>query len=95
MLSCFEAKTGKAYYLQERLGVVGNYYASPVAANGQIYLASLSGKVIVIKAGGDRPEILHQADFGDRIFATPALVGERAYVRTHNKLYAFSDDHSK
>jgi len=89
MLSSFDARTGTQYYLQERLEAQGSYYASPVAAEGRIYLASLAGKVTVIKAGGDKPEVLHQADFGDRIFATPALVGQNLYLRTQHKLYAF------
>jgi hypothetical protein len=59
-----------------------------VAAEGRIYLASLNGKVTVAKTGGDKPEILSQADFGDRIFATPALVGDRVYLRTQKRLYA-------
>ena len=89
LISSFEARTGKPYYTQERLNALGSYYASPVAADGRIYLASLPGKVTVIKAGGDQPEILHQADFGDRIFASPALVGDKLYLRTQTKLYAF------
>ena len=89
MLSCFDAKTGKAHYTQERLNAIGSYYSSPVAADGRIYLASLPGKLTVVKAGGDKPEILHQADFGERIFATPALAGERVYLRTRERLYAF------
>jgi outer membrane protein assembly factor BamB len=89
MLSSFEAKTGKDIYLQERLNAIGSYYASPVAADGRIYVASLPGKLTVIKAGGDKPEILHQADFKERIFATPALVNDRLYLRTANHLWAF------
>ncbi len=92
MFSCFEARTGTPHYLQERLGAIGSYYASPVAANGRIYVASVAGKLSVVKAGGDKPEILHQADFGERIFATPALAGNRIYVRTQTKLYAFSNE---
>lgn len=89
LLSSFDAKTGNPYYVQERLGASGSYYSSPVAADGRVYLASVSGTVSVVKAGGDKPELLHQASFGERIFATPALVGERLYLRTHGKLYAF------
>ena len=89
MLSCFDAKTGKPYYLQERLEAGGSYYSSPVAAAGRIYVASLTGKLTILKAGGERPEILHQADFGDRIFATPALVEDRLYLRTRSRVYAF------
>jgi hypothetical protein len=75
--------------LQERLEAAESYYASPVAADGRIYVASVPGKLTVVKAGGDKPEILHQANFGERIFATPALAGDRLYLRTKAKLYAF------
>jgi outer membrane protein assembly factor BamB len=89
MFSSFEASTGRPIYQQERLNALGNYYASPVAAGGRIYVCSLDGKVTVVKAGGDKPEILHQADFGERIAGTPAIVGNRLYLRTQTKLYAF------
>jgi len=90
MLSCFNARTGEPIFTQERIpDAAGSYYASPVAAAGRIYLASLQGKVTVIKAGGNKPEVLHQAAFGERIAATPALVGDKLYLRTATKLYAF------
>jgi outer membrane protein assembly factor BamB len=89
MMSSFDAKTGKSFYLQERLEAAEKYYASPVAADGRIYVVSLPGKLTVVQAGGDKPEILHQAAFGERVFATPALVGKRIYLRTEKKLYAF------
>jgi len=91
MVSSFDAKNGTPFYEQERLGAIGNYYASPVAADGRIYAASLDGKVTVFKAGGAKPEVLHQADFHERIAATPALVGQRLYLRTQTKLYAFGN----
>ncbi len=91
MASSFDAKTGLAHYTQERLKAQGSYYASPVAADGRIYAASLDGKVTVFKAGGDHPEILHQVDFKERIAATPALVGRPLYLRTASKLYAFGE----
>jgi outer membrane protein assembly factor BamB len=89
MLSSFDASTGEPYYLQERLGTEGDYYSSPVAADGRIYLASVRGKMTVVKAGGEKPEILHQADFNERIAATPALAGNNLYLRTQTTLYAF------
>ena len=36
MISSFDAKTGQAYYVQERLDADGYYYSSPVAADGRI-----------------------------------------------------------
>jgi outer membrane protein assembly factor BamB len=89
MLSSVDAKTGNPYYTQERLDAPGDYYSSPVAGGGRIYIASLAGKLTVVKAGGDKPEILHQAEFGERILATPALVGDNLYLRTQSTLYAF------
>jgi outer membrane protein assembly factor BamB len=89
MVSCYDAKTGKIAYQQERVNAIGNYYASPVAADGRIIVASLDGKVTLFAAGGDAPKILHQVDFKERIAATPALVENNIYVRTPTTLYAF------
>ena len=89
MLSCFDAKTGEARYTQERIDAIGSYYASPVAADGRIFLASLNGRVTVVKAGGAKPEVLHHADFKERIPATMAIVEDKLYLRTQTKLYAF------
>lgn len=52
-------------------------------------LASLPGKLTVVKAGGLKPAIRHQGDFGERIVANPALVGDRLYLRTSTRLWAF------
>jgi outer membrane protein assembly factor BamB len=90
LMSSIDAKTGEAFYAQERIaGANGNYYSSPVAADGRIIVASLPGKLSIIKAGGTKPEVLHQVDFGVRIFATPALIGDKVYVRTVTDLWAF------
>src|ERR1051325_5025832 len=50
-VTCWNAKTGKPFYEQERLGAEGEYYASPIAANGHIYLSSTRGKITVVRAG--------------------------------------------
>ena len=89
MVSSFDAKTGQPHYQQERIDAIGSYYASPVAADGRIYVASLNGRVTVLAAGGETPKVLHRADFGERISATPAPVGDRLYLRTATALYAF------
>lgn len=88
MASSFDAKTGKVFYQQERLNAASSFYASPVAADGRIYFTSLNGKVVVVEAGGDAPKVLHSVEFGERISATPALVGTALYVPTATALYA-------
>jgi outer membrane protein assembly factor BamB len=69
---------------------VGDYYASPVAGDGRIYLASLDGKVSVLRAGRDW-EILSTADFGEPVVATPAIADGHVYVRTEGRLYCFGN----
>ena len=66
----------------------GEYTASPVAADDKVFLASVNGKVTVLKAGREW-EVLGVNDLGDDIHATPALAGGRIYVRTRGTLYCF------
>ena len=68
----------------------GNYYASPVEANGQIYIPSGRGMVSVIKSG-ESLQILVQNDLKEDILASPAIIGNKNYVRTEGYLYAFGD----
>src|SRR5687768_391864 len=64
------------------------YYASPVAADGKIFLISASGKVTVLKADGQW-EILATNDLDEEVWATPAIAGGNLYIRTRNALYSF------
>jgi outer membrane protein assembly factor BamB len=59
-----------------------------VAADNKVFLASVDGKITVLKAAGDW-EVLAVNDLGEEIHATPALSGGRIYVRTHGSLYCF------
>ena len=88
LASCYDALTGEAKYEQQRLGVDGAFYASPVAADGHIYLINLNGKAATLLAG-EKPEVIWHADFGERVAATPAIVDNTLYVRTETKLFAF------
>lgn len=67
---------------------LGQYFASPVAADGKVYLASSEGKLTVLRAGAQW-EVLGVSDFGDEISATPALGDGRIFVRTRGRLYCF------
>lgn len=67
---------------------LGEYYASPVAADNKVFLASGEGKISVLKAGGQW-ELLQVNDLGEEIHATPALGSGRIYVRTRGAVYCF------
>lgn len=89
-VTCYDAKTGDKVY-GDKLGPRTYYYASPVAADGKIYCCSRNGVVIVVQAG-DTFKLLAQNKIGERIFATPALVKGKIYLRTDKNMYAFGND---
>ena len=75
--------------LQGRLpGQSDTFYASPVAGDGKVYIASEKGQVFVLPPGPTLEPIAVN-DLGDGIYATPALVDGRIYLRTLNTLYCF------
>lgn len=88
MVTCLDAKTGKPHYEQERLGALGTYYPSPVAADGRIYLCSNDGKLTVL-AAGNKPEVLSRVELGERCLTTPAIAHNRLYIRSANHLWCF------
>ena len=88
-----DPETGKTLF-QERIAAAGPYYASPVAANGNIYFTSLEkGVITVVKVGGDKPVVVTQnPELGERCAATPAIAGNTLYVRSASHLYAFAEN---
>jgi len=77
-----------AQTIKARLGALGDYYSSIVAAKGKLYLASQRG-VVTVLAAGDEFKVLARNEFGEEIFATPAIVEGVLYYRTPKHLYAF------
>jgi outer membrane protein assembly factor BamB len=88
VLTTLDAKTGRMLRQDRVRGQSDNYYASPVAGDGKIFLASHNGVVAVLRAGGEQ-ELLAANALNEEIFATPALAGGRLYVRTVSALYCF------
>ncbi|HEY1190067.1 MAG TPA: PQQ-binding-like beta-propeller repeat protein, partial [Gemmata sp.] len=82
LLTCLDAKTGKPVYEAERVKAGTRFYASPVAANGHIYLASLEGMVTVVVAGEDAPDVAHSVKLPEPVRATPALAHNTLYIRS-------------
>ncbi len=89
IVTTLDPATGALLKEGRATGALGEYYASPVAAEGRVYVANLEGKVTVLKAGGQW-EILAQNDLREEISATPALANGRLYVRTREAVYCFA-----
>jgi outer membrane protein assembly factor BamB len=87
-VTCMEAKDGKKLFEQERLGAEGDYYASPVAANGHIYFSSSKGTVTVAEAG-ETLQVKARNALAEPIYATPAITDNTLYVRSEQHLWAF------
>jgi outer membrane protein assembly factor BamB len=88
MLTCLDPQTGKPVYQEERLGAVGDYYASIVAADGHLYVTSQRGVVTVVRAG-DTFEVLAHNELGEVTQASPVPLGDTLLVRTAGHLTAY------
>jgi outer membrane protein assembly factor BamB len=75
-------------------GAIDRYYASPVAADGKVFMSSEQGKVSVLPAGGSLEPIAVN-DLADDIYATPAISDGKIYVRTRGWLYCFGTPSSE
>ena len=87
-VSVLNPETGAGIVQRKRLGDASQYFASPVAADGHLYVTSLNGKISVLTLKPTLEEI-QTIDLGEMTPATPALAGDRIYVRTATTLYAF------
>jgi outer membrane protein assembly factor BamB len=90
ILTALDAATGAVLKQGRITGALDFYYSSPVAADGKLYTASQSGQVAVIRAGADW-EMLALNEMDDEVFATPAPLDRRLYLRTRSALYCFGN----
>jgi outer membrane protein assembly factor BamB len=85
-LTCLDAKTGKAYYADERTHA-HIHRSSPVYADGKVYLTAQDGTTTVVKAGS-KFEILATNKLPDKVNATLVIADGRIYIRGFDSLYA-------
>ncbi len=90
LCSAFDVETGKAYWETKRLNNPGEYFASPVAADGKIYVTGENGFVVVLEQG-DKLNVLAKNDLGDDVIASPAIADGRLYFRTKQKIMCFAE----
>ena len=87
ILTCLELETGKRLSRMRTRGQ-GTHYASPIIADGKLFCTAGNGRITVLSLG-PKPKILAVNDMGDDTYATPAVVDDTLYVRTHKRLFAF------
>jgi len=91
MVTAFNATTGEPYYAQTRLPKTYNLKASPIGANGKLYLATEDGDVVVMKMG-EKFEVLATNHLTDQIFiAAPVIAAGELFLRGQNTLFCISE----
>lgn len=79
ILTRLDAATGEKHF-SERLERLSNVYASPVAADGRVYVVSREGVTAVLQAGREL-KVLAVNTLEDGFDASPALVEGDLYLR--------------
>lgn len=85
--TCVEHATGNVLW-RERVG--GDFFASPVAANGVIYAVARNGDVATFKAS-DKHQPIARMPLGDASHATPAIANGSMYLRTEKHLFKIGE----
>lgn len=86
-LSVFDAATGRPHYQQQRLPKPYNFKASPVGADGKLYLATEEEDVVVVRMG-DTFEVLATNTLKDQSFiASPVIVDGDIFLRSRTHVF--------
>jgi outer membrane protein assembly factor BamB len=89
IMTALDAATGAVRYGPVRINEIPDLYASPVAADGRIYIAGRDGAVVVFRHGESfDPVAVNRLD--DGFDASPAIVGDELYLRGRRALYRIS-----
>jgi outer membrane protein assembly factor BamB len=90
-LSCFDAATGEAHYLEERLPRGSQLKSSPIAAGGLLYLPTEAGEVHLVKLG-PKYEVERTNVLAEQVFiASPAVAEGALYLRSLTHLVCIAE----
>jgi outer membrane protein assembly factor BamB len=87
ILACYDLASGEEKYTERIPHQGSGFSASPVAADGKIYLPSEDGDIFIVKAG-PKFELLGKNSVGQLLMATPAISDGMMFVRAERDLFA-------
>jgi len=87
VLNCVDATTGKKVYSER---VQGTFAASPLLADGKLFLTSEEGDTTVIQAGPE-PRVLSINTLRDKFLASPVAANGALYLRSDEYLYCIGN----
>jgi len=91
ILSCLDSKTGNTIIERTRLLGMSNIYASPVGADGRVYITGRNGATLVLSRSHELT-VLATNHLDDEFNASPALAGSGLFLRGRHFLYCITQD---
>ncbi|MDA7886500.1 PQQ-binding-like beta-propeller repeat protein [Pirellulales bacterium] len=91
LLTCLNIHDGTPVYEQKRIEGVSHTYASPVAANGFIFMTDRGGTITVIR-DGDEPVVISVNEMEEGVDATPALIDSELFIRGETTLFCITEN---
>jgi outer membrane protein assembly factor BamB len=88
VVTTMSIETGTVTKVGRISGALGDCYASPVAADGKLFVVSEDGTSAVLRSGAEW-DTLSVNELGEQCYATPALSGGRVFIRTTDSLFCF------
>jgi outer membrane protein assembly factor BamB len=83
VFACYDAKSGEKLWSQE---YGGSFYASPVYADGKVYITDMTGKTYIVKATRDY-QLIGTPEIGEKAVCSPIFQDGKLYLRGMNNLY--------
>jgi outer membrane protein assembly factor BamB len=87
--TCLDAKTGNRIWGPERT-TSGTVSASPLLADGKIYITNENGVTVVIAAGPEFKELARNELDGSYTLSSMAVSGDQLFLRTSTHLYCIA-----
>ena len=87
ILHCIDATSGEIVWIKR---LRGNYSASPVLADGRIYILSEEGVTLVLRPGAAYEELATNG-LGEKCMASMAVSGGQFFIRSDRHLYCIDD----
>jgi outer membrane protein assembly factor BamB len=88
IVTTLNPETGELLKQGRLTGAPGPVFASPIAADGNIFFSTEAGAIVIVAPGGDLA-VRRVNELNEEVYATPAVADGRIYVRTTQALYAF------
>ena len=87
IVSCFDADTGHRHWMER---MAPHYSASPVSAEGRIYLTDDTGKTCIVRPAVEH-DVIAENELGENCYASPAISQGQIFLRGESHLYCIGE----